>query len=191
MHKSLSSTIISKPAIVIDLDDTLVHVTQLPPSESKLKNYFSIQLKKRQFYVQKRPYLEYFLDQMSRLYDIYIFTSSEKEYADLIIDNIMPNLKRNHRFYKDSCYSIYGYYVKDLQLIRRSLNKTLLIDDSSGSSLKNPKNLIKVKPFCGECNDRVLFNLVKLLQSITLEKDLRIAFLDAIKKVKYNGIGPF
>lgn len=191
MHKSSSSTIISKPTIVIDLDDTLVYVTPLPPNNSKIKNYFPIHVKRRTFYVQKRPCLQYFLDQLSKVYDIYIFTSSDKEYADLIIDKILPNLNKKHRFYKDSCSSIYGYYIKDLQLIGRPLNKTLLIDDSAGSSLKNPKNLIKVKPWNGESNDRVLFYLLKVLQSIALEKDLRISFLEAVKKYKYDGIGSF
>ena len=191
MHKSLSSTIISKPAIAIDLDDTLVHVTLLPPNNSKIKNYFSIVVKRRRFYVQTRPYLQYFLENLSKLYDIYIFTSSDKEYANLIIDRILPNLKNNHRFYRDSCSSICGYYVKNLNLMRKSLQRTLLIDDSSGSSLKCPKNLVKINPWNGEENDNILLNLLKLLQSIASENDFRVSLPEAIKKCKFEGISTF
>lgn len=188
MHKSFSEIITSKPAVVFDLDDTLVHVTLLPPINLDKKNYFTITVKRRRFYVQMRPYLHYFLERISKIYDIYIFTASNKEYANLIIDKILPNVKESHRFYKNSCIMVNGYFVKNLNIIGRPIQKILLIDDSSGSGLTNPKNLVKIKPWNGEKNDNVLKDLLLLLEEIAYDNDLRISFEEFVKKSKLDGI---
>lgn len=114
-----------------------------------------------------------------------------KEYANLIIDKISPETKQNHRFFRDSCLNIYGYYVKDLNIIGRPLKQVLLIDDSSGSALKTPKNLIKIQPFQGEKDDKVLLNLLAVLENVALENDLRSTFKDVIKNGKFEGISTF
>ena len=69
----------TKPAIVFDLEDTLVHVTPLPTNDVDNNNCFTIRFKKRKYYVQMRPNLQQFLERLSKLYDIYIFTASTKE----------------------------------------------------------------------------------------------------------------
>ena len=191
MHKSFSSIILSKPAVVIDLDDTLVHVTPLPPKYLDNNNYFTIFLKRRKLYVQTRPYLHYFLDHLSKLYDIFFFTASNREYADAIIDKIMPNVDKSRRFYNNSCINTYGYCVKDLNIIRRPLSQLLLIDDSAGSALNNPKNLVKIKPWIGEKNDSILKDLLYLLEKIVYERDLRISYIENIKNGKYEGFSTF
>lgn len=191
MRKSFSNIIISKPAIVFDLDDTLVYATLLQPNDLDNKHFFTIIYNRRKLYVQTRPNLKYFLERISKLYDIYFYTSSTKEYANLIIDKIMPDIKQNHRFFRDSCINVYGYYVKDLNLIRRPLKQILLVDDSSGSALKNPKNLVKIEPWQGEKDDKVLLNLLGVLENIALESDIRSSFLEIVKNEKLEGINTF
>lgn len=181
----------SKPAIVVDLDDTLVHVTPIAPVNLDNNNSFTITINRRKFFVQTRPYLQLFLDKLSKSYDIYIFTSSNEKYANKIIDKILPNLKKSCRFFRDSCINMYGYLVKDLDVINKPLSQILLIDDSAGSALKNPKNLVKIKPWSGERNDSVLKNLIFILDSIANDDDLRVSYLQMIKNCNCEGIGAF
>ena len=44
----------SKPTIVVDLDDTLVHVTPVVPYDLENGNFFTIVIKRRKFYLQMR-----------------------------------------------------------------------------------------------------------------------------------------
>lgn len=191
MRKSFSSVFISKPAVVVDLDDTLIHVTPLPPKNLDNNNFFTICIKRRRLYVQMRPHLREFLERVSKLFDVYFFTSSTADYADPIIDKIIPNKKEYCRLYRDSCLNMHGYYVKDLKIIKRPLRQTLLIDDSAGSALVNPKNLVRIKPWYGEKDDTVLNDLSKILESIAFENDLRLSFTEAIKDGNFEGITTF
>ena len=140
------SNICTKPAIVFDIDNTLVYVTPIAPNNLENTEFFTIKIKRRKFYVQTRPYLNYFLEKISKLYNVYFFTASSQEYASQIINKIYPQVKQFHSFFRDSCTEMYGYLVKDLNKIKTPLQKTLLIDDSTGSALKSPKNLVKIFP---------------------------------------------
>ena len=180
-----------KPTIVVDLDDTLVHVTPVAPKDLDNNNSFTIIVKKMKFYVQMRPNLKYFIEKISKSFNICIFTSSEKVYATKIIEKILPDFKNCHCFFKDSCVNMCGYYVKDLELLKFPLNKILLIDDLAGSAIKNPKNLVKIKPWNGEKDDNVLNNLLTILDSIVDEEDLRLSFQETLKNGNYDGIGTF
>ncbi|KAK8845972.1 hypothetical protein M9Y10_020910 [Tritrichomonas musculus] len=181
----------SKPTIVVDLDDTLVHVTPILPKDSDKSNYFTIVVKRRKLYVQMRPNLQTFLDKLSKLFNIYVFTASEKSYANKIIDKILPNVKNCCRFFKDSCINLYGYFVKDLEVIQTPLHQTLLLDDTAGSAIKNPKNLIKIKPWNGEKDDDILTSLLSVLENIAFSEDLRQSFIEIMKKEIYEGFGTF
>ncbi|KAK8871865.1 hypothetical protein M9Y10_007610 [Tritrichomonas musculus] len=63
------------------------------------------------------------------------------------------------------------------------IRQKLLIDDSVGSALLNPKNLVRIKPWYSEKDD-----LSKILESIAFEKDLRLSFTEAIKDRNFEGI---
>lgn len=191
MRKSTSLDTITKPALVIDLDDTIVRVTEIRPHDMNENNFFTIKLKKRKFYVEKRPNLTFFLDKISNFYDIYFFTASHHEYANSIIDKILPEIDESCRFFRDSCIDAFGYCVKDLSLIRRPLKKVLLVDDFAGSALLFPKNLVRVKPWNGEKDDIILLDLANILEGIALERDLRSAFHEILEKSKVKGINAF
>lgn len=183
----------TKPTIVIDLDDTLIHATPIAPIGLDNNNFFTIIVKRRKFFVQMRPNLHFFLDRISKLFNICVFTSSDQIYANKIIDKILPNLKKCYRFYRSSCVEMCGYLVKDLNVVNSfaDLKKTLLIDDSVGSALKNPKNLVKVKPWSGEKDDKVLLDLLCILEKIAFDYDLRESFTEMVKNENFDGIGCF
>ncbi|KAJ3438307.1 scp1-like small phosphatase 4-related [Anaeramoeba flamelloides] len=106
-------------------------------------------------YVQKRPYLSTFLERCSQLFEVVVFTAGLKEYADIILDKLDPNNELiSHRLYRDSCKEAEQHtYVKDLSLLGRDLNRTLIIDDLPSSYSLQPQNAIPIKRFCGNCSN--------------------------------------
>lgn len=82
-----------KKILILDLDETLIHSLSRgsPRSfhssgshckmiEIRINNMSSL------YYVHKRPYCDYFLREISKWFELQIFTASVKEYADPIIN---------------------------------------------------------------------------------------------------------
>ena len=47
-----------------------------------------------------RPYMDEFLDEMSKHYEVVIFTAAVKEYADNILDSIDSQKRITYRLYR-------------------------------------------------------------------------------------------
>lgn len=188
MRKSVSQCFIPQPALVFDLDETLIHASSI---RSK-GHHFTIRVHKRRMYVQMRPGLRQFLSQISKLYDIYFFTSSLKEYANPIIDQIAPGTKPCRRLFRDSCKNKCGYFVKDLAILRRPINQVILVDDMTGSALNQPRNLIKVNPYYGEKDDNILLNqLLPALENLACESDISKAYGKMVQMKIYPELSSF
>lgn len=91
-------------------------------------------------YVKKRPYLDYFLESISKSFEVVLFTASQKVYADVLLDKLDPQRKYiDHRLFRESCLHVQGNYLKDLTVLGRDLRRVsslehllflLFIDDS-------------------------------------------------------------
>ena len=64
---------VSKYSLVLDLDETLVHVTQKDDGEISFST---------------RPYLDKFLSEMSKDFELSVFTNAKENYANSILDEI-------------------------------------------------------------------------------------------------------
>ena len=187
--KSSSVCFVPKPAIAFDLDETLISATPVKPVSG---NYFQIRVRRRLMFIRMRPGLLNFLKRIQKKYDVFIFTSAQKDYGNQIIDKIAPNIRNCRRFFRDSCVNDYGYSVKDLSVLRTNLKQTLLVDDIAGSALRNPMNLIHVKPWAGEVHDNVLeHELLPLLEGIAYEKDLTVSANQMIEERRYSSVACF
>lgn len=69
---------------MLDLDETLIHFKEVDNSQTFLV----------------RPYCHEFLREMSKHYEIVIFTASVKQYADTILDIIDKESSISHRLYR-------------------------------------------------------------------------------------------
>jgi Dullard-like phosphatase family protein len=174
------------PAIVLDLDETLISTSLIRPESESI----AIRVRRRQLFVRPRPGLSHFIKSLSDSFDIYFFTSSAREYANPIIDAIAPETPGERRFFRDSCIPYCGYPVKDLRLLGRPLSRVLLIDDLEGSALMQPENLIRVSAWQGidESDNVLIQQLLPALIDIAQESDLRIAFMNSAQRHQYHGL---
>ncbi len=129
---SLSPFPPNRNMLIFDLDQTLIHCNESlsHPHDIALSitfpNNSSITAG-----INVRPYTTECLRELSKYFDIVIFTASHECYANVIIDYLDPKgdiVKA--RYFRDSCYRTEeGFYVKDLRVLGRGLDNMLLIDN--------------------------------------------------------------
>lgn len=165
----------------MDLDDTLIHASLKPEFEDS----FPVKIYRRRMYINIRPGAVEALKQLSRVYELFIFTASRKEYAEPIIDHIAPFIPKENRLFNDSCENVSGYLVKDLTRLQRPLDNTLLIDDILGSGLKQPRNIVGVSPWMGDRDDKlILATLLPMLMGVSGNMN----FVDFVRSEIKSGI---
>lgn len=82
-------------------------------------------------YVRKRPFLHEFLERVSKMFEIVIFTASKKIYAEKLLDVLDPDKKLfSRRLYRDSCIYQDGTFTKDLTVLGIDLAKVAIVDNS-------------------------------------------------------------
>jgi TFIIF-interacting CTD phosphatase-like protein len=128
--------------------------------------------------IYARPYLKYFLLELSKLGTITVWTGSKKIYAEHIINNLFPkdikviNLFSN--FYTNKLYSKYNLmkpikYLENDNQIYNILN-TIIIDDDKNVIKANPDNSIQISKFTKESivsnrNDNELIKILKIIKN--------------------------
>ena len=168
--------------LILDLNETLVH--------------FQIKQEDNSEYVIKlRPGLSDFLEDLSKYYELIVFTGSTKENANLIIDAIEGDKNKiyfKHRLYRNHMIIIDNEFVKDLNRIGRPLNKIVIVDNRPSNFRLQKENGICIKSFYGEDNnDMNLINLKNILINIAQDGgDIRYGILkyknEIFEKVESN-----
>ena len=90
-------------------------------------------------YVLKRPYVDYFMEEMGKHYEIVVFTASLAKYADPLLDLLDIHNVIRWRLFRESCYPFQGNYVKDLTSLGRPLERTIILDNSPHSYAFQPQ----------------------------------------------------
>lgn len=160
--------------MVLDLDETLVHYN--PDDKEDIKF---------------RPFLDNFLNEMRKYYELVIFTAAVKDYADIVIDHLESDKKLfSKRFYRCSVrLNSKGESIKDLTIINEDLSKTIIIDNTPENFLKQKANGIFIKSWYGDKDDNCLMDLIPILKSIVENEvqDVRL-FLDSYKRQMIENI---
>ena len=154
--------------LVLDLDETLI---------SFHRDEYGIGI------IKPRPYLFQFLTEMSKIYELIIFTAATKEYADPILNLIDKNqiffdkrLYRQHTIIKDN------FVVKDLSKLGRDLSKIIILDNLPQNYELQKENGIFIRNFYGDDNDDALKELIPILTNITKNPNNDIR--EELKKMK-------
>ena len=118
-----------KFCLVLDIDETISHSLKL-----SFGCYFLL-----------RPGAREFLKEVSKCYEIIIFTSSPKKYADKILNKIdVDGNLITHRLYRSHVLYENGKSVKNLNLIGRDLTKTIFVDNLRSNAKYNLNNLCPI-----------------------------------------------
>jgi len=147
----IKTNMLKKFCLVLDLDETIAH---------SIKLNFGI-------YYLLRPGTLDFIKEMSQYYEIVIFTSSPKSYADTILDYIDEKGDLiSHRLYKSHVIFENGKSVKNLNLIGRDLNKIIFVDNMKSNAKYNNKNLYLIPSWIDDIFDDEIYKLQKKLKYI-------------------------
>ena len=121
----LPPALLSSPelTLVLDLDETLVHCTVDPIQNPDLVFPVNFNGTLYQVHVRKRPYLDYFLESVSKNFELVVFTASQSVYANALLDLLDPNRFIRYRLFREACLCIQGNYLKDLDVLGRDLRK--------------------------------------------------------------------
>ena len=88
-----------------------------------------------------RQYACRLLENLSKHFEIIIFTASHPFYANEVISILDPHRKWvQHVLYRDSCLQVQGdLLVKDLRVINRPIEDLVIVDNMATSFLNNVK----------------------------------------------------
>uniref|UniRef100_A0A7S2ZGX5 FCP1 homology domain-containing protein n=2 Tax=Rhodosorus marinus TaxID=101924 RepID=A0A7S2ZGX5_9RHOD len=163
-----------RTTLVLDLDETLVHC-----STEALENYdltFPVKFRDHEYeiFVRRRPHLEEFLAEISKTFEVIVFTASHKVYADRLLDILDPkDAYFDHRVFRESCLFHVGNYIKDLSVLGREISRTVIIDNSPQAFGFHVDNGIPISTWTVEQDDDALLRLMPLLKDVANAPDVR------------------
>ncbi|XP_037401448.1 CTD small phosphatase-like protein 3 isoform X1 [Pygocentrus nattereri] len=166
----------STPAatMVLDLDETLVFSSLNVIEDAEYKFNTCFQDQEYKVYVVLRPHVKEFLQAMAKHFEMFVYTSAKKEYAEMIVDILDPKKKLfRHRLYQDDCACVLGHYVKDLGVLERDLSKTVILDNAPHTFPYHLMNMIPIKSWSGDKDDKELQRLIPYLEKLVQADDFR------------------
>ena len=169
----IQSDSIGRPTLALDLDETLVHCTVEPIDNPDLVFPVTFNDALYNVYVRKRPYLDYFLETVSKSFEVVVFTASQKVYADVLLDRLDPKRYICHRLFREACLPVQGNLLKDLHVLGRDLNKTVLVDNSPHAYGFNIDNGVPIESWFDDDADTELLKLIGFLRRILAAEDVR------------------
>ncbi|KAL8228791.1 hypothetical protein R6Q57_013691 [Mikania cordata] len=159
--------------LVLDLDETLVH-SSLEPCDADFSFPVFVDFKVHTVYVKQRPHLRDFLERVSEMFQIVVFTASQSIYAKQLLDILDPDGKFfSHRAYRDSCIFANGSYTKDLTVLGVDLAKVAIIDNCPEVFRLQVNNGIPIKSWFNDPSDCALITLLPFLETLADAEDVR------------------
>ncbi|CAJ1975626.1 unnamed protein product [Sphenostylis stenocarpa] len=160
--------------LVLDLDETLVHSTLEHCDDADFTFTVFFNMKEYTVYVKQRPYLHTFLERVSEMFEVVIFTASQSIYAKQLLDILDPDGRFiSRRMYRESCLFSDGNYTKDLTILGVDLAKVAIIDNSPQVFRLQVNNGIPIKSWFDDPLDSALMSLLPFLETLADADDVR------------------
>jgi len=185
---------LTKKTLILDLDETLVYVSDVKIENSPLKQipfeYYVLDenenninqminvenqtIEQANGYLIVRPGYNKFITEIKKYFDeIFIFTSSQYSYAEEIIKLIDKNKIISKIYSRKDCSFYNDIFYKDLNKIKKDLSRTIIVDNFPEAYLLQHFNGLPIPPFMGDPNDNELLKLIPILEQLSKVKDVR------------------
>lgn len=175
--------LVARKTLVLDLDETLIHshhdgnlrpTTDKPTTPPDFTLSVHIDGHPVKFCVHKRPHVDYFLDVISKWYDLVVFTASMEIYGSAVADKLDDNRGiLNRRFFRQHCDLVQGSYSKNLAAVNLDMSKVFILDNSPAAYRAYPNNAIPIKSWFSDTQDTALLNLLPVLDALRFCADVR------------------
>lgn len=152
--------------LIFDLDETLVHATPLALARQA-------DLECPPYFVYTRPYVRELLFAVSPFYDFAVWSSSSRDYVDLVVNTIFGNdFHLKFAWAVDRCIqrvdvrSNSYVYIKDLRKVQSQgyeVSQITILDDSPEKIARQPKNHVSLSPYLGQIEDVELVRIREVL----------------------------
>ncbi|XP_074893895.1 CTD small phosphatase-like protein 2-B isoform X1 [Buteo buteo] len=162
--------------LVLELEGTLVCSSMLAGWRQGAVATFTtvFQGDSYKVHVKLRPHVEQFLESLSKTYEIFIFTTAKRDYAEKVLDVLDPKKKLVRRcLSQPDCLCARGSYWKDLTRLGRDLAKTVALDHAIQGFPTQAANWIPVQRWWGDPRDEELLRLTPLLGQLGRADDVR------------------
>ncbi|XP_076897236.1 uncharacterized protein LOC143550481 [Bidens hawaiensis] len=160
--------------LVLDLDETLVHSTLEHCDDADFSFTVFVDFKEHAVHVKRRPYLKEFLERVSEMFQVMVFTASQSIYANQLLDILDPDGKFiSRRAYRESCVFADGTYTKDLTVLGLDLAKVAIIDNCPQVFRFQVNNGIPIKSWFNDPSDCALITLLPFLETLANAEDVR------------------
>ena len=100
-------------------------------------------------------------------------TSSSSASAETAREHSNFSSTIHHRLYRGSCVRASGSYIKDLSRLGRSLERTVIVDNSPASYMWNPDSAIPSVNFIDDKSDDGLLKILDVLMRLKDSQDVR------------------
>ena len=168
-----SESFADKKTLILDLDETLVHSSFTPFKKNDIVLEVDFEGVMYNIYVLVRPYAEDFLKNMSKYFEIIIFTASISKYASPLLDIIDKDKNIKYRLFRDHCTYINGIFIKDLKRLNRNLEDVIIVDNSPLAYAFDSDNGLPIKTWYDDPDDIELMKIEPLIIFLSQTKDVR------------------
>ena len=168
-----SEEFLNKKTLILDLDETLVHSSFSPFEKNDIILEVDFEGIMYNIYVLVRPFAEEFLINMSKYFEIAIFTASISKYASPLLDILDKGKNIKFRLFRDHCTYINGIFIKDLKRLNRDLKDIIIVDNSPLAYAFDSENGLPIKTWYEDPDDKELKKIEPLLIFLSKIKDVR------------------
>ena len=140
------------------MGEPLLHTDEQQPTAEETQALDIIDLRSPEgpMYSRVRPHASRLVESLAGEAELVLWTAGMRDYARACMEEIDPKGRIAHSIYRDRRWFDMSYYVKHLDRLGRSMDRTLIVDNSDYVCRDNADYAIIVDDFYGPPDDLLL-----------------------------------